>query len=192
MRKIVPLFLLILLLCGCATLPQRPTTPPAISAETPLQFSSSGSEPSPLGASDAIPSIAVTATPSPSPVPKDDVYTSREGTLKNGRKYVFYGIDKQSFSIEQYIEKMELVNSRICDVKIQEKTIEAAAEKVQVLFHMNNATPERAGITIYYDGEIEALMFIEDYYGVLLPGGKRIIVVNCKDGLTTEYSSRYC
>jgi hypothetical protein len=134
-----------------------------------------------------------TEAPSPSPVFKDDFSTSREGTLVNGRKYVFYGTDKQSFSLEDYIEKWELFESKIYDIKIQEKKIEAVAERVQVLFGfgLDNAHPEKAGLTIYYDEKIEALMFIKDYYGVAQPGGLSIIVVNCKDGLTTMYSNRY-
>ena len=55
----------------------------------------------------------------------DDVNTSREGVLENGRKYVFYGTDKQDFNIQNYIEKMGLFTSMTYDAKIQGETIEA-------------------------------------------------------------------
>jgi hypothetical protein len=55
----------------------------------------------------------------------DDVCISREGALESGRKYIFYGTDKQDFSIKNYIEKAELFESIIYDIKIREETIEA-------------------------------------------------------------------
>lgn len=120
----------------------------------------------------------------------DNVGISREGVLENGRKYVFYGTDKQDFNIQSYIEKMELFTSMIYDAKIQEETIEAIAEKIEVLFGLDKVPVEMAEITVYYDMKAEALLFMKDYHGVPQPGGLNVIVVNCKDGLATLYSSK--
>mgnify|MGYP005806392571 CR=1 FL=1 len=120
----------------------------------------------------------------------DDANLSREGILSNGRKYIFYGVDSQNFSISDYIENKELFPSVIYDDKIQEQTIEAIAEEVQILFGLNGSPAEIADILIYYDAETEELLFMKDYHGVPQPGGTNVIVVNCCDGSTTMYSSK--
>lgn len=106
-----------------------------------------------------------------------------------GENTFFYGADKQDFNIQNYIEKMGLFISKTYDARIQGETIEAIAEKIQVLFGLDNISVEIAEIIIYYDEKAEALLFMKDYYGVPQPGGLNVIVVNCKDGLATMYSS---
>lgn len=120
----------------------------------------------------------------------DSIKVSREGILENGRKYIFHGIDEQNFNIKDYIEQMELFTSMVYDERIQDGEIETIIQKIQVLFGLNNIPAEMAGINGYYDTESDAMLFMKDYYGVPQPGGLNVIVVNCKDGLTTLYSSK--
>jgi len=120
----------------------------------------------------------------------DDLFTSREGVLENGRKYVFYGTDKYDFSLENYIEEFDLSAYIVYDVKIQEETLEKTLEKVEELsawgLHPN---AEAEGIAVYYDPEAEAFLFKTVAYGLPRAGGFNVVVVNCKDGVATLYSN---
>ena len=118
----------------------------------------------------------------------DDVYTTREGVLKNGRKYKFYGTDKQKFNIQNYLNQESLIKFSSCDIKIQEESIEAIIEKVQVLLGIEKLSSKTVGIIVYYDPETHSLLCMEDFYGVPQPGGRSVIVINCENGETTRYS----
>jgi len=117
----------------------------------------------------------------------DDIYTSREGNLTNGRKYVFHGTDKHNFNIRNHIEINDMKVNKVYENTIQTKTIQELIEKVQFIY-LGGLKPERAGLKVYYDAELHAFLFLEDRYGAIWPGGFSIIVLNCEDGLLTEYS----
>ena len=121
----------------------------------------------------------------------DDLYTSREGTLENGRKYVFYGTDENDFNFKDYMERMHLSAYMVYDVKIKEETTEGILEKVQGLSGWHFPLDvESTGIAARYDSELEALVFEKIFYGEPMPGGFSVVAVNCKDGSTTLYTDR--
>jgi len=119
----------------------------------------------------------------------DDLFTSREGVLENGRKYVFYGTDKHDFSLENYIKEWKLSAYTVFDVKIQEETLEKTINKVQGLSGWGLQNTENAGIAVYYDSEAEVLLFEKINYGRPQIGGISVIVVTCKDSVATLYSN---
>jgi len=118
----------------------------------------------------------------------DDVYTSREGTLSNGRGYVFHGIDKFRNSIKAFIEINNMEVYEVYKTKIQAETIEELLEKVQSThFQVGTLSPETTGLDVRYDPELHAFMVFVDTYGAITPGRFTIIVINGEDGLVTEH-----
>ena len=119
----------------------------------------------------------------------DETFISREGTLDNGRKYSFWGRDKQN-DINKILEEWDLVISFDYESRIFEETVVAMAEKVQS-FYLATIPPGRAGLNIYYDEDRNSLMFAEDSYDEVNLGGFDVVVVNCDDGLTTIHSTEW-
>ena len=117
----------------------------------------------------------------------DDIFSSREGVLENGRKYIFYGADKHNFSLKDYIEKCGLFVYTIYDVKIKEETLEKTLEKVQELSDWGLQNVENAGIVVHYDSDTEAFLFTKINYGRPQAGGISVIVLTLNDGIATLY-----
>ena len=123
----------------------------------------------------------------------DDTFTSREETLENGLKYIFYGTDKNIFSVDEKfrvaLEQKYFLKERLYDIEFQsEETIETIAEKILGFLSLEEDISEKAVLEIYYDAEIQTLIFSLRYYEPR-PGVGHYILVNSEDGTTFLYKS---
>lgn len=123
----------------------------------------------------------------------DDTYTSREGTLKSGLKYIFLGTDEHTYSVdERFSEALEegaFTKKKLFGVEFQEEeTIESIAERMPgLLSPREDDLAEHATLVISYDTEIQVLSF-SLIYDTEHTGLGNYILVDCKDGTTFLYS----
>jgi hypothetical protein len=119
-----------------------------------------------------------------------DMYTSREGILSNGRKFIFYGTDQVSITLEEFLEERELFYLRTRDFIIQEETIEEMLERPEMHFNIDHVEPEWADIIAYYFAESNDVLFMveldNDY--VFRWGPLSVMIVNHESGAVSIYN----
>lgn len=118
----------------------------------------------------------------------DDVNNSREGYLKNGRKYVFYGTDQDGYTLNEYIEKLNLKFVGTYNIIMKSDTIEKLAEDFQQIFDWDNEIYKDILLVISYDSETNSLIF-RNISSKPHAGGISILVINCADGTLSRYSN---
>lgn len=119
---------------------------------------------------------------------KDDLENDKEGILKNGRKYKFFGNNEQKFDIDNYVEENNLRCEHIYDFTIKEETIENTAERVQEFIC---DSPEIDELHIYYDNEKNSLLFrsyTTNKTVNMLDSHVSAIVLNCDSGKIYKYN----
>ena len=113
---------------------------------------------------------------------------SQEGTLANGRKYKFWGADKEAFNLQNYINEHKLKYITEYDTQELASTPEKAAELAQSYFELEQILIEQVSIHVHYDKETDSWVLIkEDAPGVLRIGGRSILIMQRSDGLIKKY-----
>ena len=114
---------------------------------------------------------------------------SQEGTLITGRKYTFWGTDKETFNLQNYIHEHKLKYSTEYDTQECASTPEKAAELAQSHFALEHMSAEQVSIQVHYDMETDSWVLIaEASPGVVRLGGHSILVIQRSNGLITRYT----
>ena len=117
----------------------------------------------------------------------DNISEGHEGTLDNGRKYIFYGTDAKDYSLNDYVENKHVQYKYTYNKRITSTTIKEIAEEIQLFFQYESNYAE-IPLIVSYDSESNSLIFYNDFTTSHL-GGTSILVMNCSDGFLSMYSN---
>jgi len=117
--------------------------------------------------------------------------TSREGTLSNGRRFVFYGADQVSGTFEEFLDERGLFYLRTRDFIVQEETVEDMLEVPELYqwFSICHLAPEWAHFVAYYFAESNSVLFEVDHDDnyTFRWGPRFAIVVNQESGAVSRF-----
>ncbi|MCL2356874.1 MAG: hypothetical protein FWC70_06930 [Defluviitaleaceae bacterium] len=121
-----------------------------------------------------------------------DMNTSREGTLSNGRRFVFYGADQVSGTFEELLEERGLSYFRTFNFIVQEETVEEMLARPEIYdrFTLVHIAPHQAEIFVYYFAECGVVVFdavVDRNYFIPL-GPLSVVVVNRESGTVSRYN----
>jgi hypothetical protein len=120
-----------------------------------------------------------------------DMYTSREGVLSNGRKFIFHGADQVTVTLEEFLEELRLTHRITFDFIIQEETVEEIFEKLQLEsdLWLSRLEPDKVYIIAHYLPESKDISFsIAPFEGVIA-GFPPVWVINHESGIVSEYGT---
>ena len=135
-------------------------------------------------------SCAFSAVEKPEEIIINDMATSREGTLPNGKRFIFYGADQVSITLEQHLEETEYFYYVSYDYFIvEEETIEEMLERPELHLGVSHLPPDDVTIVVYYFSESNDVLFmvVPNYDDVAYLGFPSVTVVNSESGGATIY-----
>jgi hypothetical protein len=124
------------------------------------------------------------------------MYTSREGVLSNGRRFEFHGADSEAerdFTLEQLLEGNRLIYSHSYDFIIQEETVEAIMERMELEpdLWISRLEPDIADIVAYYFSESNDILFWMLPVNTVIMGRITVWSVNHESGVVSYYAPIY-